>query len=96
MCFFKHLVCKCSEWDYASDGPDVWSHEYPACSGQIQSPINLEPSNAIPSAALRPMEFFNYDKVLKWDIKNNGHTRNKYSVTSGLNLVNSNKKIIKK
>jgi carbonic anhydrase len=63
-----------SEWNYESEGPDTWPHEYASCRGRLQSPINLEPTYAKYNPNLKPITFTNYNISLRWDVKNNGHT----------------------
>ena len=69
-----------SEWNYESEGPDAWPYEYASCRGRLQSPINLEPTFAKYDPNLRPITFTNYEKSLRWDVKNNGHTSNYISI----------------
>ena len=64
----------CSDWNYQGLGPDVWIHEYPSCAGNLQSPINIDTKKATFDLKLSHFHFFNYDKILFWNITNNGHT----------------------
>ncbi|RNA25281.1 Carbonic anhydrase [Brachionus plicatilis] len=67
-CFF------CSDWNYEGHGPDFWLHEYPQCAGNLQSPINIQHSNAIFDPELGQLTFHNYDINLKWRVTNTGAT----------------------
>ncbi|CAF1087406.1 unnamed protein product [Brachionus calyciflorus] len=72
MHYFSAIIC--SEWNYQGLGPDVWIHEFPSCAGKLQSPINIETSKAIFDPKLGQIHYHNYDKLLYWNISNNGHT----------------------
>ncbi|RNA25282.1 carbonic anhydrase 15-like [Brachionus plicatilis] len=63
-----------SEWNYEGQGPDYWIHEYPRCAGRLQSPIDIQESNAIYDSKLGNINFHNYEWPLYWNISNNGHT----------------------
>ncbi|CAF0892812.1 unnamed protein product [Brachionus calyciflorus] len=65
---------ECSDWNYQGLGPDVWIHEYPSCSGQLQSPINIEHTKAVYDSKLAHINFYNYEQLLFWNVSNNGHT----------------------
>ncbi|XP_047908256.2 carbonic anhydrase 9 [Anser cygnoides] len=63
-----------SHWSY--EEPERWGKHYLACSGTMQSPINIETEKTIFSPQLRPIQLSGYSlpasKKLK--LKNNGHT----------------------
>jgi carbonic anhydrase len=67
-------TCFCIEWNYEEQGPDVWPHEFLGCNGKFQSPINLDLAVAQFDSRLLPIDFLNYGKVSKWNLKNNAHT----------------------
>lgn len=75
-----NFLVKCSEWNYEDEGPDVWAHEFSACHGRLQSPINIEPSKAIFNKNLYAFKFNNYDHNIMWNISNNGHTSKFYKI----------------
>ena len=62
------------EWNYDVLGPDEWPHEFKACKGALQSPINLDTSIADYDPKLSDINFFNYERILHWNMSNNGHT----------------------
>jgi carbonic anhydrase len=74
--FIKNLIGVTNEadWNYESQGPDVWIHQYAACSGLSQSPINLITQNTIFDSSLSPVNFLNYDALLTWNVTNTGRT----------------------
>ncbi|XP_035165174.1 carbonic anhydrase 9 isoform X1 [Oxyura jamaicensis] len=63
-----------SHWSY--EEPERWGKHYPACSGTMQSPINIETEKTIFTPQLQPIQLSGYSlpasKKLK--LKNNGHT----------------------
>jgi carbonic anhydrase len=72
--FITELVAQ-SEWDYEKLGPDIWFKAYEKCSGNIQSPINIDDENGITyDKSLLPFVFSNYEKTANFDILNNGET----------------------
>lgn len=62
------------EWNYDQKGPDKWPDGFKACSGALQSPVNLVTSQAEYDPKLQDIEFFNYDLFKSWNLTNNGHT----------------------
>jgi len=42
------------------------------CAGNYQSPINLDLSNVVRDKSLMPINFFNYNKSVLYNIANNG------------------------
>ncbi len=42
------------------------------CAGNYQSPINLDLSNVVRDKNLMPINFFNYNKSVLYNIANNG------------------------
>jgi carbonic anhydrase len=77
------------EWDYTVKGPDAWPYAYPACKGALQSPINLNSNTSLPNTNLKDINFYNYDKVLAWNMTNNGHTRILFICSSANNMINT-------
>ena len=61
---------------YEEDGPDSWFINYPTCAGLQQSPINIESSNIIYDASLKPFEFFNYNYIFDMELKVQDHNSN--------------------
>lgn len=75
--FKDNSFCKvilASEWNYEGHGPDYWVHKYPTCAGRLQSPINIQEPKAIYNSKLGHISFHNYERLLTWNISNNGHT----------------------
>jgi carbonic anhydrase len=63
-----------ADWNYAENGPDVWSEMYPTCGGQRQSPIDI-------LTACTTYENFQpfalgsaYNEQHNFTLRNNGHT----------------------
>lgn len=56
--------------------PERWGEHYPACSGNKQSPINIETEKTIFSPELQPIQLSGYSlpNSKKFKLKNNGHT----------------------
>jgi carbonic anhydrase len=73
---FMFLGGNTFEWDYTANGPDAWPQYFPTCKGALQSPINLQTSSALYDILLKDINFINYDKVLSWNMTNNGHSSN--------------------
>lgn len=59
-----------AKWTYEQD----WTIDYPTCAGKSQSPIDINESGTIYDSKLKNFEFFNYDKLLTWNVKNDGHS----------------------
>ncbi|XP_067656936.1 carbonic anhydrase 1-like [Haliotis asinina] len=82
----------CSEWSYKGDtGPGHWHELFPeACSGNLQSPININPEETIYNPNLRHFAIW-YDPPkdnAQMFVKNNGHavqvdTMGDFFVTNG-------------
>lgn len=51
-----------------------WEHEYAACRGEEQSPINVQTRKTKYSTKMTPLVFNNYDAINTWNISNNGET----------------------
>ena len=63
------------DWDYEAKGPDSWFKNYEKCSGNIQSPINIDDGNGITyDENLLQFVLGNYDKTANFNISNNGYT----------------------
>jgi len=63
-----------SDWNYGEEGPDVWSDDYPLCSGRSQSPINIRTACTI-YQPFKPFQFSSgYDQLQNFTLINNGHT----------------------
>ena len=59
-------------WDYEAKGPDIWFKDYEKCSGNIQSPINIDDGNGITyDENLLQFVLGNYDKTANFNISNN-------------------------
>jgi carbonic anhydrase len=64
----------CETWNYGDLGPDVWSDEYPLCSGRSQSPINIRTA-CTTYQSFTPFQFSStYNLTNNFTITNNGHT----------------------
>ena len=67
------------EWDYSKYGPDYWPHIIGdhQCNGNSQSPINIDISQTKFTAALKPIEFYEYNQSVYWTLKqeNTGRTK---------------------
>lgn len=63
-----------NHWSY--EEPERWGEHYPACSGNKQSPINIETEKTIFSPELQPIQLSGYSlpNSKKFKLKNNGHT----------------------
>ena len=62
-------------WDYEANGPDSWFKAYEKCSGNIQSPINIDDDYGITyDKNLLPFVLGNYDRTANFNITNNGET----------------------
>jgi carbonic anhydrase len=62
-------------WDYEAKGPDSWFRDYEKCSGNIQSPINIDDENGITyDKSLLPFVLGNYETPANFNITNNGET----------------------
>jgi len=59
-----------AEWSHTSS--DSWSKEFPMCSAQMQSPIDITTSNLLQSSD-RLSKYTNYKAVSEREIKHNGH-----------------------
>ncbi|XP_046376550.1 carbonic anhydrase 14-like [Haliotis rufescens] len=83
---------RCSEWSYKGDtGPGHWHDLFPeACSGNLQSPININPEETVYNPNLREFAIW-YDPPkdnAQMFVKNNGHavqvdTLGDFFVTNG-------------
>jgi len=61
-------------WNYAANGPDVWSVTYPTCGGQLQSPINILTACTV-YKNFTPFVFGSeYNEQHNFTLTNNGHT----------------------
>ncbi|CAF0867381.1 unnamed protein product [Adineta steineri] len=63
-----------SDWNYADEGPDVWSDLYPACAGTSQSPINIDTTTTDYLAFTTLYLGSSYNVPLNFQFINNGHT----------------------
>ncbi|CAF0825193.1 unnamed protein product [Adineta steineri] len=63
-----------STWNYADEGPDVWSDLYPACAGSSQSPINIDTTTTAHSAFTKYYFAPSYHVAHNFQFINNGHT----------------------
>ena len=63
----------------------MWRHDYKACAGLRQSPINIDPDEVEYDKTLKPFKFHNYDKQFRWNVSHNGHTGNLKSSFLSLN-----------
>ena len=62
------------DWNYADNGPDVWSELYPTCGGQRQSPINILTA-CTTYRKISPFTFESgYYHQHNFSLLNNGHT----------------------
>ena len=62
-------------WDYEANGPDSWFKAYEKCSGNIQSPINIDDENGITyDNNLLPFVLGNYENTANFNISNTGGT----------------------
>jgi carbonic anhydrase len=64
----------CESWDYKRHGPDEWHDHFSNCSGRMQSPIDLNTTIAKYNRDLKNVVFNNYNRLLTWNITNNGHS----------------------
>nr|ANJ59761.1 alpha carbonic anhydrase 6 [Corallium rubrum] len=65
------------EWSYeGKTGPSFWYHSYPKCSGDQQSPIDIEPRQTTYKENLENSLVFNYGwtNTPSYIMKNNGHS----------------------
>ncbi|GBN51177.1 Carbonic anhydrase 15 [Araneus ventricosus] len=59
----------------STNGPRQWPSLFPACNGDMQSPIDIQASNVKRDQHLKKLSFFGYDTAVKRaDIVNDGHT----------------------
>ncbi|CAL1296585.1 unnamed protein product [Larinioides sclopetarius] len=59
----------------STNGPRQWPRLFPACNGDMQSPIDIQTSNVRRDRQLKKLNFFGYDStVRRADILNDGHT----------------------
>jgi carbonic anhydrase len=72
--FISLFGLNCESWDYKRNGPDAWLNHFPACSGRMQSPIDLNRTIAKYNKDLNNIKFNNYNRLLTWNITNNGHS----------------------
>jgi carbonic anhydrase len=62
------------DWNYEGNGPDVWSEIYPACGGQLQSPINILTACTV-YKNFTPFKLGSgYNENHNFTLTNNGHT----------------------
>ncbi|XP_031465714.1 carbonic anhydrase 9 isoform X3 [Phasianus colchicus] len=63
-----------SHWSY--EDPGQWAKHFPACAGNMQSPININTETTIFSPQLRPIQLSGYSLPASQmlALKNNGHT----------------------
>ncbi|GBN78344.1 Carbonic anhydrase 12, partial [Araneus ventricosus] len=55
--------------------PRQWPSLFPACNGDMQSPIDIQTSNVKRDQHLKKLSFFGYDTAVKRaDVVNDGHT----------------------
>ena len=74
LCFFA-LSCQVNSviWNYADQGPDVWSDGYPLCAGQSQSPINIKTA-CTTYRSFTPFNFSSaYNQTQNLTLTNDGH-----------------------
>ena len=78
-------VVSSSHWNYDTLGPDFWKVGYStSCgNGKFQSPINIISAATAYDSTLARIQFYNYNKVLTWNITNNGHT----SIINNIQLI---------
>ncbi|XP_070182930.1 carbonic anhydrase 2-like, partial [Littorina saxatilis] len=87
--FSPQMICLYvtgAEWTYTGEhGVDQWAKDFPSyCSGQSQSPIDLEASQVTYDSDLQPFTFSNFDNTngITWTLLNNGHAA-QVSIGSG-------------
>ena len=68
----NHKAQPVPEWNYEELGPDTWFSNYPACGGNMQSPINIKTSNISFDPSLNPINFNNHNVSVTWNVANNG------------------------
>jgi len=72
--FFLIYADQNQSWNYAENGPDVWSETYPTCGGQSQSPINILTACTV-YKNFTPFIFGSgYNEEHNFTLTNNGHT----------------------
>ncbi|RNA33998.1 carbonic anhydrase 4-like [Brachionus plicatilis] len=62
------------EWNYKNKGPDYWAVAFENCRAESQSPINIVGSSATFDRGLRDFVFLNYNRIISWNVVNNGHS----------------------
>lgn len=76
LCAFACVLGE-STWDYSDGdkGPSRWGTIATDCSGQKQSPINIDPTLAVSLSSLVDFTFHDYDSdALNMTLSNNGHS----------------------
>ena len=65
-------------WDYFGKGPDLWFTLYDQCDGVEQSPIDIITDDIVYDSNLPKMKFFNYEKLIYWNVTRNNNSGDKY------------------
>ena len=77
-------------WNYGKRGPDVWKDINSNCSGQRQSPINIQTA-CTKYEIFKPFNFtYIHGESLNFTLKNNGHTITGRTNDGGLLLTGGN------
>ncbi|CAF0965520.1 unnamed protein product [Adineta steineri] len=63
-----------AHWNYADEGPDVWSDLYPECDGTSQSPIDIDTTTTVYAPLTKFYFGSSYNVPQNFLFMNNGHT----------------------